>query len=469
MRRKVAVALAVLAGLTFFGTAQAATGGPVEREIQSLFWAISAFAILVSIFVYGALFYFLIRYRRSRNPEPEPIEGNKRLEFVWTVFPTLILIVITLTSIPVLFYTDTRPPNPDTYVTVQGQQFTWTFFYEDGSSTIGELWIQEDVVVYLNVTSKDVIHSFAVPELGIKIDAVPGRVNHWWLIADRPGDYLNQCAEFCGVGHYGMRAVVHVFRAGTQPKIYGPPPAALQFTKLEMLPSDLVPDNLTFSIGSSVKLWIWNNDTTAHDFRIDAPTTTISPSNATSSIAPSTAAWLNFTINASSPAPIPYGPSDPAARSSGIVGNLTIQAGTVIQIFLDDALAGGGHSWSVSPNPLVIPKGANVTFEIHNIGSQPHNFTLQGQYSYVKYDSPIPAGATVFTQTFYFPEDSSDVYQCSIPGHAQSGMRAPYTVGAGGGPQHVAIPLFNMALITFAVGIPTTFVYVLHHARRPDE
>jgi len=477
-RRAVLLLLAIAVGVLLAGTARAYTNaGPISEEIQNLFWAITLFAVIVAAVVFGILAVFLVRYRESVSPRPtEWIEGNRNLEILWTVIPTIILIVIVIISVPVLVYTDTIPP-PDTTVRVVGSQFIWTFYYEDGTTSSPDLWIQAGIVVKLEVTALDVIHSFAVPDLGIKIDAFPGHMNHWWMQADVPGDYLIQCAELCGVGHYGMRGVVHVFPAGSQPKIYGPPPRPLPVTDVQLResggnatnPWSIAPRNLTFSIGSRVNLRVWNNNSNPYDFRIDAPPTTISPTNQTPPISNYSYTWLNFTINGASPGPIPYGPADVAARNNGMIGYLTIQSGTIIEVFLDDSGGGPGHSWSVRPDPLVIPKGENVTFWIHNVGSQPHNFTLQGAYRNVKYDPPIAPGNSAFAGPFFFPQDASDTYQCSIPGHAASGMVAPYIAGAGGGARQGGLPVFDMAWITLAVCLPVMFAYLIHHARRRED
>src|SRR3990172_6806606 len=191
------------------------------------------------------------------------------------------------------------PPPPDTPVRVVGTQFIWTFYYEDGTTSSPDLWIQAGTVVKLEVTATDVVHSFAVPDLGIKIDAFPGHMNHWWMQGDVPGDYLIQCAELCGVGHYGMRGVVHVFPAGSQPKIYGPPPQPQPITDVQLResggnatsPWSISPRNLTVGIGGHVNLRIWNNNSNTYHFRIDAPNATISPMNQTPPIPPFTYRW----------------------------------------------------------------------------------------------------------------------------------------------------------------------------------
>jgi len=461
--RRGALVLAGFALILLAATPVRAADGPIEREIQGLFWAITWFALLVSVIVFGALFWFMIRYRRSVHPVPQHIEGNKTVEFVWTVFPTVILIVITAISVPVLLYTDVPPP-ADTTVTVQAQQFSWKFVYEDGTNTSGELWIQEDVVVHIRVTSLDVIHSFAVPQLGIKLDAIPGRYNEGWVIADSSGDYLNQCAEFCGTGHYGMRAVVHVFPAGSHPKIYGPPAVLPPFTDVELResggnatrPWSISPAEISVTMGSVVRLRVWNNNTGPYTFRIDDPI----GRNVT--VLAFSSGWLNFTApDVPSDIDVMYGPTDSAARDQGMVGTMHLQAAILIEL-ID---AGGLR---VNPNPLTIPKNQPVKFLIRNEGALDHNFTLGG-YPDVKVEPLIPPGGSVVIGPFTFTEDDGGQYWCAVPGHREQGMWANYAIGLGGGGGPVHVPIFEMMALTFLVGGVATFAYVVHHARRPDE
>lgn len=454
---------AALAGLLFLLSAGAARAadGPIERQIQDLFWAITWFALLVAAIVFGALFWFLIRYRRSVAPEPHLVEGSKRLEFVWTVFPTVILILITAISVPVLLYTDTPPP-ADTTVTIIAQRFSWRFVYEDGTNTSGEMWIQEDAVVHIRVTSMDVIHSFALPQLGIKLDAVPGRMNLGWFTADTPGDYLTQCAEFCGAGHYGMRAVIHVFEAGSQPRIYGPPPSVLPHTDVELrefggTPWSIDPPTLEATPADVVRLRIWNNNTQLYTFQVDTPI------DQTVAVGAFNSQWLNFTPpEVSMDTNVTYGPTDSTARSQGMVGRLVIRAAIVIELH--------DTPYYVRPNPLLLPKDQPVRFLLKNTGTLLHNFTMDG-YPSVKYDPLISPGESVVIGPFTFADDDSGQYWCAVSGHKEDGMIASYGIGSGGdgGGGESSVPVFEMMALTTFVGVVWTFAYVVHHARRRDD
>lgn len=465
MRRALVFLASLLAGVSLLGTARAGSG-PVEREIQGLFWGITGFAVLVAIIVYGAMFWFLIRYRRSVAPEPTSrVEGNRRLEIVWTIFPSVIVALITLMSVPVLHYTDTAPV-PDTRITVTGQQFYWNFSYEDGSFTLNEMWIQEDAVVHLTLNSMDVIHSFAVPELGIKIDAFPHRNVTWWLQADEPGEYLTQCAEFCGVGHYGMRATIHVFPAGSQPRIYGPPPEVPHVTEVELredggsatAPWSITPSSLRFPFRTHVHMRVWNNGTVPHDFRIDAPVNA-----STSVIPPFSSVAFEFDVPLSA-GPIPFGPTAAADRAQGMVGSLTVDQGRIIVVVLDE--------WSMRTeppgNPMRIAKGERIIFELRNVGAIGHNFRMDDPYGYF-YDDIIPAGQTAFFGPLEFNVDARGKYWCDISGHRALGMEADFVVGDPPAEQVGAVPTFEIMSITLAITVPATFAYMVHHARRRED
>jgi len=491
MRWRAALAIPVFL-LAFAGSAQAAAG-PVASRIEELFWVITAFAIGVSVVVYGALFWFLIRYRRSVSPIAEPIEGDRRLETAWTVVPTIILVIITAISFPVLLYTDTPPPH-DYTVVIRSERFSWSFdYYENDNlaratpdaSTRGELWIQAGSVVRLEVTSRDVIHSFAVPELAVKIDALPQRVNVWWLQADEPGEYLTQCAEFCGQGHYGMRATIHVFTAGQRqqeaaeagvpPKPYGPPPTPPEITEVRMQetgnvtrPFRIVPNRLEYRLGQNVTLRVWNEASQPYDFRIDIAMEGL---NQSQSIPPFENRTITFTLNTTATADVPFGPTNAAARADGMVGNLTIRSGRLIVIrFLETGCPPPKTFCLVTDqDPLRIEKGEPVMFELRTEGVSIHNFQMDYPEFEVFYGTPINAGdPPVFFGPFTFNEDASGKYWCDIAGHRGLGMEGDYIVGAGSAPQGV-VPVFDMMVITAAIGVPATFAFIFRHARRRDE
>jgi len=173
-----------------------------------IMWAVVAIAAVVS---FGLLFV-LVRYRdRPGQSLPEQIRGHTLLEVSWTIAPALILLVIAIPTIQVIFRTQGTASPQALEVDVRGYQWWWAFRYPSlGVVTANELHLPAGRQVSLKLEGPDVIHSFWVPRLGGKRDVVPGRVNRITLTPEVGGEYLGQCAEFCGASHafMGMRVFV---------------------------------------------------------------------------------------------------------------------------------------------------------------------------------------------------------------------------------------------------------------------
>lgn len=187
-----------------------------QRDINALYNLIFPISIVIGILVEALLLYAIIRYRgrgKKAVDSGEHERGHTKLEIAWTIPPAVILLIVGLLSAQTLGAIEEGPPR-DFTVEVMASTFAWTFTYPDGALN-SKLEVEAGKVVNLNVTSRDVIHSFSVPSLGVKIDAIPGRVNHYWLKADRPGDYQVQCMEYCGSGHYNMRTGVRAVEPGS--------------------------------------------------------------------------------------------------------------------------------------------------------------------------------------------------------------------------------------------------------------
>ena len=168
-------------------------------------------AVIVFFVVEGVLIWTVFRYRgREGDPLPVQTHGNTPLEITWTIIPAIILIVILYFTFQTQAALAHPPESRDAVnVRVIGHQWWWEFQYPDlGVTTANELHIPTGVPINVTLESIDVIHSFWVPLLGGKQDAIPGRVNRMWLQADREGTYFAQCAEFCGVQHALMRFLV---------------------------------------------------------------------------------------------------------------------------------------------------------------------------------------------------------------------------------------------------------------------
>jgi cytochrome c oxidase subunit 2 len=205
------------------GFAPVAPASPNAEGITQSFWFITAFALAILVLVEGLLIAFLVRYRRRRRPraaDGAQIHGSSRLELTWTVGPVLILFAIAafvLLKLPgIADVPSATAGGAPLRVEVVGQQYAWEFRYPNGVVQIDRLRAPAGRVVELEVTAPDwdVIHSWWIPALGGKIDAIPGRANSTWFRAGEPGLYRGQCAELCGLYHAKMLASVEVMEPG---------------------------------------------------------------------------------------------------------------------------------------------------------------------------------------------------------------------------------------------------------------
>jgi cytochrome c oxidase subunit 2 len=242
--RLTAIAAAVAALLAGTGAALAGLGqptpwqmglqgaaSPIMQDITSfhdfLLWIIAA----ISIFVLGLLVVIIFRFNTRANPTPSRTTHNTLLEVMWTILPVIILAVIAVPSFRLLFV-QLDVPTPDLTIKATGKQWYWSYNYPDnGNFEFDSLMVAEkdlkagqprlltadnDMVVPVNkvvhvlVTGSDVIHSFAVPSFGIRIDAIPGRINETWFKATTEGMFYGQCSELCGKDHSFMPIAVHV-------------------------------------------------------------------------------------------------------------------------------------------------------------------------------------------------------------------------------------------------------------------
>jgi cytochrome c oxidase subunit 2 len=210
-------------------------GSPNADQIDSLYKIILYVAIVIFLIVEGTLLWALIKYRARRDgPEAAQIHGNTPLELGWTVGAAVILVVLSVVTF--LYLGDIRNPPPSgpdglasglqvasidqpdppkgeskpLEIKVNGQQFVWRYEYPNGAFNYYELVAPVDTTVVMKVTASDVIHSWWIPKMFGKVDAVPGYTNETWFKAPRTGTYIGQCAELCGSGHADMRARVRV-------------------------------------------------------------------------------------------------------------------------------------------------------------------------------------------------------------------------------------------------------------------
>ena len=204
-------------GIIVSPVAAAGSDSTTEALIESLNLKLLYAAVPITILVEGILIYTVWRFRN--NDDPKPTKENRRLEITWTVATAIILLFVGVASYQVLAQPAiTAMPQGTaddqanaTEVTVVSQQFFWTFKYpEENVTSRGTLVLPANRTVSLRITSKDVIHSVHVPELGLKQDAVPGQYTRLQTTPTSQGTYQLYCAEYCGVGHSQMTATVKV-------------------------------------------------------------------------------------------------------------------------------------------------------------------------------------------------------------------------------------------------------------------
>lgn len=207
-------------------------GSPNADEIDSLYKLVLYIAFAVFIAVEGTLIYSLVAFRARRGRTATQISGNTRLEIGWTVGAALILVAITtITFVKLPGIVNPTPAGPAEasvgatpgvvgpvgqpppaagvlHIEVSGQQYIWRFRYPGGVLSYADMVVPTDTTVMLDIVSQDVAHSWWIPKLGGKADAIPGYTNHSWFRIPRQGVFRGQCAELCGRNHADM--IAHV-------------------------------------------------------------------------------------------------------------------------------------------------------------------------------------------------------------------------------------------------------------------
>jgi cytochrome c oxidase subunit 2 len=188
-------------------------------EIDSLFYIIYYITGAAFILVTLLMIAFLIMYRQREGRRATYTHGNTALEITWTVIPAVILIVLSFMSVSTWGKVKTHAPQSDFEVQVTAKQFNWEILYpgpdkkfgtEDDFRVDNDMHVPVNKVIRIVLKSSDVIHSFFLPNLRLKQDAVPGRDILAWFEATKPGKYELPCAELCGFGHSGMRGWLYV-------------------------------------------------------------------------------------------------------------------------------------------------------------------------------------------------------------------------------------------------------------------
>ncbi|HWW48772.1 MAG TPA: cytochrome c oxidase subunit II [Xanthobacteraceae bacterium] len=232
-----AVLGAVLVGMGGAALAEVGQPKPWEMNLQTaaspimesihhfhsfLFWIIAAITVLVLVL----LIVVAVKFNARTNPVPSRTTHNTFIEIVWTLVPVLILIGVAIPSFRLLF-DQLDIPKSDVTIKATGKQWYWSYAYPDNGNfefdsllahdkqprllaVDNEIVVPVNKVIRVQVTAADVIHSFAVPSFGIKIDAIPGRLNETWFKATKEGMFYGQCSELCGKDHAFMPIAVRV-------------------------------------------------------------------------------------------------------------------------------------------------------------------------------------------------------------------------------------------------------------------
>ncbi|PWU10885.1 MAG: cytochrome c oxidase subunit II [Terriglobia bacterium] len=176
----------------------------ISAEVDHLLYFLMAVSIFFTLLIFGAIFYFAIKYRRRSEQElPHSVHTGWTLEIVWSVIPFGLTMIMFGWGASI-FFRESRPPDNAMQIYAVGKQWMWKLQHMEGQREINELHIPINRPVKLLMTSEDVIHSFYVPDFRTKQDVVPGRYTTTWFEATKPGKYHLFCAEYCGTNHSGM-------------------------------------------------------------------------------------------------------------------------------------------------------------------------------------------------------------------------------------------------------------------------
>jgi cytochrome c oxidase subunit 2 len=193
------------------------TAGSTQADKIDTFWDVLIICSVPFFVLVATVVLFAVRDFRMRPGEEHldgpPIHGNTRLEIIWTALPAILLVSLCTYAYLVLHDVEKAPAaGNERQIGVNGQQFTWTFDYNEGGKKFSsaQLYVPEGESVKFNIRTKDVLHDFWVPQWRMKIDAVPGIVTHYRITPSRLGTWQVVCAELCGLGHAFMRQTAHV-------------------------------------------------------------------------------------------------------------------------------------------------------------------------------------------------------------------------------------------------------------------
>jgi cytochrome c oxidase subunit 2 len=234
-----AAALLALSGLPAFADPQPFQLGfqpaasPVMEQIEDFHRLLLWIIVAVCLFVLALLVWIAIKYRAGANPVPSKVHHNTLLEVAWTLIPVIILVFIAVPSFRLLYY-EAAIPTPAVTIKAIGKQWFWSYEYPGSAAgftydSVGlsdadakksdkprllgvdnPVYVPINKVIEIDTVGADVIHSWAMPQMGVKMDAVPGRINKTWFKATQTGVFYGQCSELCGARHAYMPIEMHV-------------------------------------------------------------------------------------------------------------------------------------------------------------------------------------------------------------------------------------------------------------------
>ena len=234
-----AAALLALSGLPALAVPQPyemgfqAAASPVMEQIEDFHRLLVYIIVAVCLFVLGLLVWIVVKYRAGANAVLSKVHHNTLLEVAWTLIPVIILVFIAVPSFRLLYF-EAAIPTPDVTIKAIGKQWFWSYEYPGSAAgftydslglsdadaakagkprllgTDNPIYVPVNKVIEVETVGADVIHSWAMPQMGVKMDAVPGRINHTWFKPTQTGVFYGQCSELCGARHAYMPIELHV-------------------------------------------------------------------------------------------------------------------------------------------------------------------------------------------------------------------------------------------------------------------
>jgi cytochrome c oxidase subunit 2 len=210
-----------------------AAASPVMEQIEDFHRLLLWIIVAVCLFVLALLVWIMVKYRAGANPVPSKVHHNTLLEVAWTLIPVIILVFIAVPSFRLLYF-EAALPKPDVTIKAIGKQWFWTYEYPGAQAgftydSLGlsdadaakagkprllgvdnPIYVPVNKVIQIDTAGADVIHSWAMPQMGVKMDAVPGRINQTWFKPTQTGVFYGQCSELCGARHAYMPIELHV-------------------------------------------------------------------------------------------------------------------------------------------------------------------------------------------------------------------------------------------------------------------